>query len=99
MGHRVQAVPPTDTCSVCVGESLRDEVFPVTENALAALRKELGAAPPRTLAELAPEQIHDLAEAVAAARRRQATELAAAGDAAFGHVPRLLRGPIRKVLG
>ncbi|MHB8691224.1 MAG: hypothetical protein ACYDHH_08255 [Solirubrobacteraceae bacterium] len=70
----------------------------MTDEALTALEQELGAAPPKTFAKLAPEQLHDLADAVAAARRRQAHELAAAGDAAFGHVPRLLRGPIRKVL-
>ena len=40
-----------------------------------------------------------LADSVQAARRRQAAELAAAGEQALGHVPRLLRGPIRKIVG
>lgn len=71
----------------------------VTNDALSALRQQLGAAPPTGLGTLSAEELHDLADAVHAARQRQAHELAAAGDAAFGHVPRLLRGPIRKVLG
>jgi hypothetical protein len=40
-----------------------------------------------------------LSEAVRAARQRQAAELAAAGDKALALVPRLLRGPVRKMFG
>jgi hypothetical protein len=69
-----------------------------TDEAWQALKQQLGDTPPGSVATLAPEQIQDLAEAVRAARRRQATELAAAGDQAFRHIPRLLRGPIRKIL-
>jgi hypothetical protein len=71
----------------------------VRNDALSALQQQLGAAPPRSLGTLNPADLHDLADAVQSARQRQAHELAAAGDAAFGHVPRLLRGPIRKILG
>jgi hypothetical protein len=71
----------------------------VRNDALSALQQQLGAAPPNSLGTLKPDDLQDLADAVLAARRRQTHELAAAGDAAFGHVPRLLRGPIRKVLG
>ena len=70
----------------------------VTDDALAALRDQLGEDPPETVAALAPARLQDLAEAVHAARRRQAIELAAAGEEAFRHVPRLLRGPIRALL-
>lgn len=70
----------------------------MTNEALEALGKELGSAPPETLATLSSDQLNDLAGAVRHARQRQAHELAAAGDAAFGHVPRLLRAPIRKIL-
>ena len=41
----------------------------------------------------------DLAEAIGEARRRQAAELAAAGDEALSHIPRLLRVPVRKAFG
>lgn len=68
-------------------------------DALSALSQQLGAPAPQSLGTLKPDDLHDLADAVHSARRRQAHELAAAGDAAFGHIPRLLRGPIRKVLG
>ena len=71
----------------------------MSNDALAALGKELGGAPPPALATLSSDELNDLAGAVRHARKRQAHELAAAGDAAFAHVPRLLRGPIRKVLG
>ena len=66
---------------------------------LAALEAELGAKPHPGLARLDGAQLDDLAEAIAGARRRQAAEIEAAGDRALSHIPRLLRGPIRKVLG
>jgi molybdopterin-guanine dinucleotide biosynthesis protein A len=70
----------------------------ITDDALSTLKEQLGEDPPPAVARLDPEQLHDLAAAVHEARRRQAAELAAAGEQAFAHVPRLLRGPIRKVL-
>ena len=66
---------------------------------LAALEAQLRAAPPDGLRRLAEEELADLAEAIHDARARQAAELAAAGDSALSHVPRLLRGPIKKVVG
>ena len=71
----------------------------MSEEGFQTVAAQLGGDPPAALRALAPEHLHDLAEAVRAARRRQAAELAAAGDQAFKHVPWLLRGPIRKVLG
>jgi hypothetical protein len=70
----------------------------VTDDAFSELQQQLGDIPPDTLARLSPEQLRDLAGAIQAARRRQAAELAAAGEKAFKHIPRLLRGPIRKLL-
>lgn len=64
-----------------------------------ALGSELGARPPRGLAGLDPEQLEDLAAAVREAKRRQAAELAAAGEHSLRFIPRLLRGPVRKVFG
>jgi hypothetical protein len=66
---------------------------------LAALEAELGSAPPPGLARLAPDELHDLAGAIRDARHRQAAELEAVGDRALSFVPRLLRGPIRRIVG
>lgn len=71
----------------------------MSQKGLSKLRAELRAEPPASLARLADEDLERLAAAVAAARRRQAAELEAAGEAAFRYVPRLFRGPIRKLLG
>jgi hypothetical protein len=71
----------------------------VAEDGFQALATQLRDAPPESLAQLEEAQLTDLADAVRDARRRQGAELAAAGDKAFGHIPRLLRGPIRKFLG
>lgn len=71
----------------------------VRNEALKALEEQLCAGAPPALARLSSDQLGDLTAAIRAARRRQAAELAVAGDQALGHVPRLLRGPIRKVMG
>ncbi len=71
----------------------------MTEDGFQALATQLRDQPPDGLAKLDETELIDLADAVRDARRRQALELAAAGDKAFGHIPRLLRGPIRKLLG
>jgi hypothetical protein len=71
----------------------------VRHDAFKALEEQLFAAAPPALARLSSRQLGDLTAAIRAARRRQAEELAVAGDQALGHVPRLLRGPIRKVMG
>ena len=64
-----------------------------------ALRDALKAEPPPECAALDDPQLADLAEAIESARGRQRAELHVAIDAAYGHLPRLLRGPVRKVLG
>jgi hypothetical protein len=71
----------------------------MADDAIKALEKQLRATPPKGLACLTDEQLNDLADAVRDARHRQAAELEAAGEQALGHVPKLLRGPIRRVLG
>jgi hypothetical protein len=63
-----------------------------------ALAEALRAEPP-PLEGLGDEALADLAGAVEDALARQRSELRAAIDDAYGHVPRLLRGPLRKVLG
>jgi hypothetical protein len=66
---------------------------------LRMLESQLGARPPEGLTRLSQPQLRELATALSGARRRQAAELKAAGDKALGHIPWLLRGPVRKVLG
>jgi hypothetical protein len=69
------------------------------EEALRELGKQLHATPPAGLSDLSDDELDDLVEAVTDARHQQAAELHAAGEKAFAHIPRLLRGPIRKVMG
>lgn len=63
------------------------------------LWKALGCEPPAAVRALPDEQQADLAAAVEDARARQRHDLRAAIDGAYAHVPRLLRGPLRKVMG
>lgn len=64
------------------------------------LTQELGATPPKDVtAKLSDDECEQLATALRDARRRQSAALAAAADGAFNHIPRLLRGPIRKIVG
>ena len=68
-------------------------------DAFTALSAQLGAAAPDALRELSHDELRDLGAAVADARHRQAAALAQAGDRALNHIPRLLRGPIKRVVG
>lgn len=68
------------------------------QDGLAELEAQLHAAPPAGLARLAGADLEHLAAAIREARTRQAAELDAAGEHAFRYIPRLLRGPIRRVL-
>jgi hypothetical protein len=54
---------------------------------------------PEGIDALAEEDKQDLADALHAARRRQASALAKAGDDALRFVPALLRPAIRKAVG
>ncbi|TSE00277.1 hypothetical protein FOS14_07555 [Skermania sp. ID1734] len=73
-----------------------DDVLVTGHDALAA---ELGAAPPAGLADLPDAYAQRLADTLATARKSQAAELAAATTEALRHVPRPLRGTVRKVVG
>ncbi len=64
-----------------------------------ALEAQLGGSLPRGLSGLSASELDDLADAVHTARRRQAVALAEAGDRALARIPRLLRGPIKKIAG
>ncbi len=64
-----------------------------------ALEAQLQGPVPGGLHDLGDRDLRDLAEAIRAARHRQAAELEAAGEQALRHIPRLLRIPIQKALG
>lgn len=68
-------------------------------DALSALHAQLGAAAPDGLTQLSDDELFDLTAAVGEARRRQKRALAEAGDRALSHIPRLLRGPVRRIVG
>ena len=70
----------------------------MSKEALSELTGELRAHPPAAVAGLAEAELRHLADAIRAARSRQAAELEHAGEQAFGYIPRLLRGPIRRIL-
>jgi hypothetical protein len=69
------------------------------EDAFDALRAQLGGPPPEGLKQLKPEDLRDLSAAVRTARRRQAQALTQAGERALAHIPRLLRGPVKRIVG
>jgi hypothetical protein len=71
----------------------------MAEDRLRALEEELRSAPPPGLARLTDEQLEHLAAAVRDARHRQAAELQTAGDEALRHIPRMLRAPVRRIVG
>jgi predicted DNA-binding transcriptional regulator YafY len=71
----------------------------MTPDAKRALRAELGAAPPKGLDALTDDEIADLAVALHEARARDKAALAKAMHDALHHIPRLLRGPVRKMIG
>jgi hypothetical protein len=64
----------------------------------AALRARLDAEPPAALKALEGSELADLTDAITDARRRQREAFAAAGERALRFIPRLLRGPIRRVV-
>lgn len=69
------------------------------EAARRSLEEQLDGPVPRGIAELSPEDLAHLADAIRTARHRQARALEEAGEHALARIPRLLRGPIRKVVG
>lgn len=71
----------------------------MSREALHELRDQLRADPPRALRTLAEEDLRHLAEAIRGARARQAAALEHAAEHGYSYVPRLLRGPIRRILG
>jgi hypothetical protein len=71
----------------------------MSKNGLKALESELGSPPPARVAALDDERLGELAGAIRAARHRQAAELTKASEQSLQFIPKLLRLPVRKVLG
>jgi hypothetical protein len=69
------------------------------EAARQALEAQLGSSVPRGVRALSEAELKDLAQAVESARRRQTASLIEAGDRALNRIPRLLRGPVKKIVG
>ena len=69
------------------------------DDAFDALRAQLGGTAPEPLRGLGADELGHLANAIRDARRRQTKALAQAGERALGHIPRVLRGPVRKIVG
>ena len=70
----------------------------VSEQQLAALSKELGGKTLPDLQALSGAEIASITESLRRARHNQEQQLQRAFDAALGHIPLLLRGPVRKIL-
>lgn len=62
------------------------------------LAAALERAPPDGLDTLAPDEIGSLATLLTEAKRRQKAQVDAALTDSLGHLPLLLRGPVRKIL-
>jgi hypothetical protein len=65
---------------------------------LQAVRDQLGGTSPAGLERLSQPELHDLADAIRQARLRQAEAVTAAGERALSEIPRLLRGPVRRIV-
>ncbi|MGH8445750.1 MAG: hypothetical protein ACREVL_10815 [Solimonas sp.] len=66
---------------------------------LQVVTRELGAPAPEALAALDAASLQQLGDALHAARKRQRAQMAAATESALQHIPLLLRGAVKKILG
>lgn len=62
------------------------------------LEDELGAPLPEGLEVLSAKELQTLADLLVAAKARQAQELAEGVEDSLNFVPRLMRGPVRRIL-
>jgi hypothetical protein len=65
----------------------------------AMLAQELGGPPPQGIAVLKADEVEVLVAALRQARRHQKDQLKQATEQALGHLPLLLRAPVRKIFG
>ena len=71
----------------------------MADSRLKVLGAELGAEAPAALAELSNEELAQLVACIREAKRAQKDQIRRAFDNALSHVPFLLRGPLKKMLG
>ena len=70
----------------------------MSAKAIRALEAELGAAPPEGLHALGEVQLGAFTDLLRDAKRRQSGALESAVEEALEIVPRMVRGPVRKIL-
>ncbi len=70
----------------------------MSAKAVRALESELGGAPPDGLERLTDAQLGAFTGVLRDAKRRQSDALQAAVEEALEIVPRMVRGPVRKIL-
>lgn len=70
----------------------------MTSDARRALQRELDGMVPDGLSTLTDEELTDLADLLHDMKQRQSQALDVAIEETLGIVPRLVRGPVRKVL-
>ncbi len=71
----------------------------MAESRLKEVNAELGAEAPGELVALSNEELAQLAGCIRQAKRAQKEQIRRAFDSALSHVPFLLRGPLKKMLG
>jgi len=70
------------------------------KEASGALASELRQSPPAGLLKALDEaELGNLTEAIRQQRHRQTAAVRAAGDQALANLPRLVRGPVRRIVG
>ena len=69
-----------------------------SDSAIAQVKTALGGQPPESITELDDASVTKLAQLLKSSRERQQAQLAESLEKALGHLPRLLRGPVKKVL-
>lgn len=77
---------------------VRGDIPSTMATATDTLERELGAALPEGLEALSASELATLAALLAAAKKRQARELTDGVEDSLNFVPRLMRGPVRKIL-
>ena len=65
---------------------------------MAALQAALDRAPPAGLEALTADELERLAKLLTEAKQRQKAQVDTALTESLGHIPLLLRGPVRKIL-
>ncbi len=66
--------------------------------AVDTLERELGGPVPEGVETLSAAELATLADLLASAKKRQARELTEGVEDSLNFVPRLMRGPVRKIL-